>query len=121
MRHADSHPVPKKVTKEYGSVQRVRSYIEESYADNMSLEQLAQLVNLSPFHLLRTFRDIVGLPPHAYLTHIRVMQAKQLLRLGIPSVDVALLVGFADQSHFTKHFKRSVGVPPGVYMQSSKK
>lgn len=121
VRHADTRPVPNIATKEYGSVQRVRAYIEDYYAENMSLEQLARLAKLSPFHLLRTFRDIVGLPPHAYLTHIRVMQAKQLLRIGVPLVDVALLVGFADQSHFTKHFKRIVGVSPGLYMQSRKK
>ena len=121
VRHADSHPVPSKLTKEYGSVQRIRTYIEDHYAENISLEFLAHLVNLSPFHLLRTFRNIVGMPPHTYLTQIRINYAKQLLIVNTPLAEVAILVGFADQSHFTKHFKRIVGVPPGLYAQSSKK
>ena len=120
-RHADSRPIPSTVTQEYGSVQRVRAYIEDHYAENISLELLAHLVNLSPFHLLRTFRNIVGMPPHMYLTQIRINSAKRLLVAGMPLAEVALLVGFADQSHFTKHFKRIVGVPPGLYAQSSKK
>lgn len=121
VRHADSRPVSRTITREYGSVQRLRTYIEDHFTENISLEQLAHLVNLSPFHLLRTFRNIVGMPPHAYLTHIRVNKAKHLLVIDMPITDVALLVGFADQSHFTKHFKRIVGVPPGLYAQSSKK
>ncbi len=121
VRHAGSRPVPGKITKEYGSVQRLRTYIEEHYAENISLEFLAHLVNLSPFHLLRTFRDIVGMPPHAYLTQTRINSARRLLMVGTPLAEVAVLVGFADQSHFTKHFKRIVGVSPGLYAHSSKK
>lgn len=121
VRHADNRPVPSTITKEYGSVQRLRMHIEDHYAENISLEQLAQLVNLSPFHLLRTFRNIVGMPPHAYLTQMRINQAKRLLAVGTPITDVALHVGFADQSHLTKHFKRIVGVPPGLYTQSGRK
>ena len=60
------------------------------------------------------------MPPHTYLTQIRINYAKRLLRAGVPLAEVAILVGFADQSHFTKHFKRIVGVPPGLYAQSSK-
>ena len=120
IRHTDSRPVPSKIAKEYGSVQRIRTYIENHYAENISLESLAHLVHLSPFHLLRTFRNIVGMPPHAYLTQTRINHARRLLLVGIPLAEVALLVGFADQSHFTKHFKRVVGIPPGLYAQNSK-
>ncbi len=49
------------------------------------------------------------------------MRARQLLQMGMPCVDVALALGFADQSHFSKHFKRIVGVPPGVYSRARKK
>ena len=116
-RHADSYPSQSihPLTKEDGAVSRVRAYIEEHYAENISLEQLAQLAKLSQFHLLRVFRNTVGLPPHAYLTYVRVKYAKQLLIRQRSLTDVALSVGFADQSHFTKHFKRIVGVPPGMY------
>ena len=116
-RHADSYPAQsiRSLTKEDGAVTRVRAYIEERYAENISLEQLAQLANLSQFHLLRVFRNTVGLPPHTYLTYVRIKHAKQLLLHHLSLTDVALSVGFADQSHFTKHFKRIVGVPPGNY------
>lgn len=115
LRYADDHPRPRPFAKEQMGIQRVRSYLEENYVENISLEQLAAIAQLSPFHLLRSFRDQVGLPPHAYQIQLRVMHAKHLLRLGLPCVDAALAVGFADQSHFTKHFKRIVGVPPGLY------
>ncbi len=115
LRYADDHPRPRRFAKEHLGIQRVRSYLEENYAENLSLEQLAAIAHLSPFHLLRSFRDQVGLPPHAYQIQTRIMHAKYLLGMGLPCVDTALAVGFADQSHFTKHFKRIVGVPPGLY------
>jgi len=120
-RYADDHPHPRLFTKEHGSVQRARAYLEENYAENISLEQLAAIANLSPFHLLRSFRGQMSLPPHAYQMYIRITHAKRMLRMGLPSVDTAIAVGFADQSHFTKHFKRIVGVPPGLYSQSHQK
>ena len=121
LRYADDHPRPRPFTKEHMGIQRVRSYIDENYAENISLEQLAAIAHLSPFHLLRSFRDQMGLPPHSYQIQIRIMQAKQLLRMGLLCIDAAMAVGFADQSHFTKHFKRIVGVPPGLYGRARKK
>ena len=115
LRYADDHPRPHPFTKEHMGIQRVRCYLEENYAENISLDQLAAIAQLSPFHLLRSFRDQVSLPPHAYQIQLRIMHAKHMLRMGLPCIDTALAVGFADQSHFTKHFKRIVGVPPGLY------
>ncbi|MBI1877856.1 MAG: helix-turn-helix transcriptional regulator, partial [Chloroflexi bacterium] len=77
--------------------------------------------NLSPFHLLRAFRAELGLPPHAYLTQIRIERAKALLAQGWPVAQVAFETGFADQSHLTKRFKGIVGVAPGQYLLHSKK
>jgi AraC-like DNA-binding protein len=65
---------------------------------------------------MRTFRRDVGLSPHAYLTQIRVEAAKKLLSEGASIVDVASDIGFTDQSHFTRHFKRITGVTPGQYL-----
>jgi AraC-like DNA-binding protein len=115
LRYADDHPHPRPFAKEHMGIQRVRSYIEESYYQNISLTQLAAIAQLSPFHLLRSFKDQVGLPPHAYQIQLRIMHAKRMLRMGFACIDTAIAVGFADQSHFTKHFKRIVGVPPGLY------
>jgi AraC-like DNA-binding protein len=101
-------------------IDRVRSYLEERYAENVTLDDLARFVNLSPYHLLRLFRQQTGLPPHTYLTQVRVRRARSLLRAGVPIAETALQVGFTDQSHLSRHFKRTVGVPPGQYARASK-
>jgi|SRR5579859_246873 len=121
VRYADDHPRARALTKEHLGIQRVRCYLDEQYAENVSLEQLAAIAHLSPFHLLRSFRNHMHLPPHAYQIQVRVIRAKELLQMGMSCVDTALAVGFADQSHFTKHFKRIVGVPPGLYGAVRKK
>lgn len=97
-------------------LQQVVDYLEANLAATVTLPELAAQVHLSPYHLLRIFKTTFGLPPHAYLTQLRVQQAKRLLFAGLPIADVALQVGFADQSHLTRHFKRIVGVPPGQFM-----
>jgi AraC-like DNA-binding protein len=114
-RHADDCPTAQTVGQEHQSVRRAREYIEAHYDRDTSLEQLASVANLSPFHLVRVFRDQVGLPPHAYLTQVRVKRAKALLAQGWPIAQVAFEVGFADQSHLTRRFKGIVGMPPGQY------
>lgn len=102
---------------ENSAVQLVQEYLHNHYTQNISLDELARLVNLSPFRLLRTFRKQIGLPPHAYLNHVRVNQAKQLLGSGYPIADAAVATGFSDQSHLHRHFKKMVGVTPGQYVR----
>ncbi len=119
-RHADTRVGIRSVGREYQSVKRVQEYLGTHFADNVSLEQLATLADLSPFHFIRVFRRQVGLPPHAYLTQVRIKQAKTLLAKGEPIIQVALATGFVDQSHLNKHFKRIVGVTPGQYILGSK-
>jgi AraC-like DNA-binding protein len=60
----------------------------------------------------------VGLSPHNFQTQIRLKQAKAKLLQGQSIIDVALETGFVDQSHFTRFFKRMIGVTPGEYMSS---
>jgi AraC-like DNA-binding protein len=92
--------------------------MEASYMDNPSLEDLAHIAGLSPFHLTRVFHEATGLPPHTYLTQLRVSRAKQRLQAGDPIADVAAATGFSDQSHLTRRFKRIVGVTPGQFVTS---
>jgi AraC-like DNA-binding protein len=99
-------------------VRRVREYLDENYADNITLDHLAQMVNLSAFHLNRIFKSEVGLPPHAYQTQVRVMRGKSLLAQGMAIDQVAVEVGFFDQSHFTNHFKRLFTYTPGIYQKN---
>jgi AraC-like DNA-binding protein len=115
IRHADDRPYFTPISQEHESVQRVRDYLNTDYANSISLKQLAHLANLKPLRLLRVFQQEVGLPPHAYLVQVRIARARELLKLGMPIVQVACETGFTDQSHLNRHFKRLVGVTPGQY------
>jgi AraC-like DNA-binding protein len=107
-------------TKEQRAVQTAREFLDAHFDQEIALEHLAQLTGLSPFHLNRTFRRQVGLPPHAYQIQLRVARAKAMLRDGWPIAEVAHRAGFADQSHFTRCFKRAVGVTPGQFVPDRK-
>jgi AraC-like DNA-binding protein len=96
-------------------VRVVRDHLEQNFARPVPLGELADLAGLSRFHLLRVFRDETGLPPNAYQQVCRIRNAQQQLRRGVPIADVAIEVGFASVSHFTRQFKKIVGVPPGVW------
>ncbi|PSN11246.1 AraC family transcriptional regulator, partial [filamentous cyanobacterium CCP5] len=98
-------------------VRQAQDYLHSHYAKPVSLEQLAGLTQLPPIKLLRSFRRVTGLPPHAYQVQLRVRQSKRLLAAGLPIVQVAADTGFADQSHLNRHFKRLVGVTPGQYIR----
>ena len=102
------------------AVTRACEYLSEHYAENVSLETLACIANLSPFHFNRVFSEQLGLPPHAFQTQLRVLRAKALLKQGYSISHVAAQTGFADQSHFTRHFKRITVITPGQYIQNSK-
>jgi AraC-like DNA-binding protein len=114
-RYADTRPALAPLGGERTRVQRVRAYLHDHYAENVSLAHLAHMANVSPYHLHRLFCKEVGLSPHRYHTHVRVDRAKALLAQGLPISQVAVETGFADQSHLTRHFKRLVHVTPGRY------
>jgi AraC family transcriptional regulator len=98
-------------------LQAVVRYVEEHLDTELTLDDLAAVAHLSPYHFARLFRNSTGLPPRQYVIARRVERAKELLRDGdgMPLADVAAEVGFANQSHFTRHFKRLVGVTPGHF------
>jgi AraC-like DNA-binding protein len=99
------------------AVSAIRGLLHERLTDPPSLAELAAITGLSQFALLRAFRAATGLPPHAYLNQLRVRRARLLLDGGRPPAEVAAQVGFADQAHLTRHFKRVVGVPPAAYQR----
>ncbi len=117
--HSAAPPIdgPKAPSRSPASVQAVRDLLPERLADPPSLGELAAITGLSQFALLRAFRQETGMPPHAYLNQLRVRRARQLLDGGLPPADVAAQIGFADQAHLTRHFKRVVGVPPAAYQR----
>ncbi|WP_377269106.1 AraC family ligand binding domain-containing protein [Peterkaempfera sp. SMS 1(5)a] len=97
------------------AVRRARDILEARLIEPPTLEELASEVGTRPFPLLRAFRDAHGLPPHTWLNQQRVRRARLLLDAGIPPARAAAEVGFVDQAHLTRHFRRIVGVPPGAY------
>ncbi len=119
-RHADSPPTVMAVKNENDYVRTVRDYIEDHYADDISLQDLASVVNLDPSYFLRVFKKTVGLPPYAYLNQVRINRAKHMLATNTPIVDTALQTGFVDQSHLTKRFKSIFGLTPGQYQAAFK-
>jgi len=117
-RHAEPSPRPHRVAHEPAAVKRARDYIEAYHAENLSVRDLASVAHLSPFHFIRVFQAQTGMPPHAYLMQTRVRRARALLTQGWRIVDAAYETGFVDQSHLTKHFKRTLGYSPGQYRNS---
>ena len=119
-RHADDPPPVTATGREPRVVKLVKRYLEHHYAEAVSLEDLAQLTQLSRYHLVRVFCKTVGVPPHAYLRQVRTKRAKELLASGQTPAEVALATGFTDQSHLTRWFKRLWGYTPGQYQGSSR-
>lgn len=93
-------------------VRRAIEYLHEHLADAVTLDELASHAGFDKFHLCRAFRAQVGMPPHTYLTHLRIGKAKALLTKGIRASEVAPLVGLYDQSQLNRHFRRIVGTTP---------
>lgn len=102
-------------TKERSAVARARDYLIENFDSDIGLEELAKVAGLSRAHLIRAFRKEYHITPHAFLTDRRVLVARQLLREGRMPADVAAECGFADQAHFTRHFKSRTGITPGQF------
>lgn len=95
---------------------RIRDYVLANLGKDIRLSELAFLIELSPYQFCRLFKNTVGITPHRYIIFARVEQGKRLLvdkRRSI--VEIALLLGFADQSHFTRVFKQIVGSTPSEF------
>jgi AraC-like DNA-binding protein len=119
--YADIRTEEQRLGKEQKAIRRIRRYIDENFAQGISLGQLAEHVSLSPYYLLRVFRAEVGMPPYTYLESVRIRHAQQLIEAGYPLIEVAFAVGFSSQSHFTRRFKQIIGVTPGHYAQQLRK
>jgi AraC family transcriptional regulator len=99
-------------------VARAARYIRDNLARDVRLADVARAAHVSPFHLTRQFKEAMGLSPYQYVLRERVNAAKAMLqaaRSDLTLAELALAVGFADQSHLTRHFKRAVGVTPNAY------
>lgn len=94
---------------------RICEFIEAHLSEKISLDDLSSMAGLSPHHFSRAFQQSIGMPPHRYLLRRRLEHVEQMLRdTQLPLAEIALSVGFADQSHLARHFRRMTGVPPSL-------
>ena len=93
------------------------TYIEEHYAENLTLDDLLAMTDFGKSYLLRSFTKQTGVSPYRYLQTIRLDKARKFLEQGIAPIDAAGMAGFADQSHFTHFFKEFIGLTPKQYQR----
>ncbi|MDA8382546.1 MAG: AraC family transcriptional regulator [Betaproteobacteria bacterium] len=97
------------------AVGRAREYLRTHVFAQVTLDELATVAGIGRFRLLRAFQRRFGVPPHTYQTQLRIERARAMLRKGMTPAMVSTEVGFCDQSHFTRHFKKIIGVTPSEY------
>jgi AraC-like DNA-binding protein len=94
---------------------RLRGYLDDRVDQPVTLAAAAAEIGVSTTHLVRAFSATFGLPPHRYLTGRRLDRARALLLAGRRPAEVAVTVGFHDQAHLTRHFRRLLGVTPATF------
>lgn len=115
VRLVDPEALGQAVRRSPAGVRWAQEYLHTHAGDSISLDDLAAAANLGRFQLWRAFSKELGCSPHAYLRRLRLARALRLLRAGVPVVEAALQLGFADQSHFTRVFRGEFGVTPAKY------
>lgn len=112
-RYARTRPTIQTILSDAVRVEMMKSRLSDDLSTSISLTELAQEVGLSSFYAARLFSRTTGMPPHAWRNQLRLNRAQSLLRQNLSVTEIATMTGFADQSHFTRHFKRAFGVAPG--------
>ena len=99
-------------------VQRIKRYIEHRVSEAVTLDEIAAVAGISPFVLIRQFKDATGMTPYAYLSCCRAREAQKLLRSTNSRIEeVGKHVGIHDQNYFARFFKRKTGITPSTYRQ----
>jgi AraC-like DNA-binding protein len=101
------------------ALSRLTALMHERYSEQLTLEEMGRLVDLTPFQLIGLFKRTVGLTPHAYLTQVRLKAAIRELRHGAPIAQAAFAAGFYDQAALTTHFKRAYGITPLQWVRAA--
>ncbi|MFF3464688.1 AraC family ligand binding domain-containing protein [Streptomyces sp. NPDC001984] len=117
-RHSTASSAPDRIPGAATIALRVRDRLADDLTAPPTLADLAADAGLSRYQLLRAFRTTMGIPPYAWLAQHRVNRARGLLESGLRPAEVASLVGFADQAHLTRWFRRVLGVTPAAYRAS---
>lgn len=115
LRRCSEAPPTGAMGRENTAVRRVRDFLRDRPTENVSLDSLVSVTGLSRCHVVHAFTRAMGIPPHEYHLLVRIERGRHLLEIGANPGDVAAELGFADQSHFGRHFRRIVGLSPGRY------
>lgn len=109
--------MPRPDVESHRAVRRIRLILDRAYETEVHVAELADAVHLHERYLISLFKTITGIPPHQYLIARRLEQARLMVGACLPLSAVAAATGFTDQSHLTRHFKRTFGVTPGAYQR----
>ncbi|WP_120506694.1 AraC family transcriptional regulator [Rahnella bruchi] len=99
-------------------VQLALDFMRDHLTRKIHLDTLAQVSGLSKFHFVRLFRQHIGMPPLQYHMQLRLLEARNQLRKNDNALDVAIRLGFYDQSHFINTFRKMMGITPHLYSLS---
>jgi AraC-like DNA-binding protein len=106
-------------SRDLGAVSSIQALMQDRYREQLTLEAMGRIVDLTPFQLIGLFKRTVGLTPHAYLTQVRLKAAIREMRRGANLAESALAAGFYDQSALTNHFKRTYGITPLQWVRAA--
>ena len=104
----------------YKRIVQAKLFIDNHYAEDIDLTNIANEAYFSKFHFVRLFKSIYGKTPHLYLTSVRINKAKELLKKNMSVLDVCLLVGFDSPTSFTAVFKKNTGSTPSAFQNNHK-
>ncbi|MEM7040931.1 MAG: AraC family transcriptional regulator, partial [Bacteroidota bacterium] len=100
-------------------VSNARNYVDEHFLEDLNLDDLASLANLSKYHFLRCFKQVYGHSPYQYVIARRLQHGRELVRQNQHSLtEIAYLTGFSDRRAFNKAFKKAYGLGPTDYRKS---
>lgn len=98
--------------------EKVKEVIDKNINENITLSEIEKEVNINQYKIIRIFKNKIHLTPHAYLMNAKINKAKILIKKGVSISDVYFLLGFFDQSHFIRNFKKVVATTPKQYQDS---
>lgn len=118
-RHLTNAEIQPAVVRDAPVARRLRDLLDARVVEGVGLDEAAATLGVSPTHLVRVFGAEYGIAPHRYLTGRRLDRARRLLLSGRRAADVAVDVGFHDQAHLTRHFRRLLGTTPAAYARGA--
>jgi AraC-like DNA-binding protein len=117
--HSDNDTPIHNSAKNQDAIQRARRYIDANYKSKFSLDDLANEAFLSKFHLLRLFKQEVGIAPYAYQLQLKLNEARKLIFQKKSLTEVAYELGFNDQAHFIHTYKKYAELTPGEFLKTA--